>query len=68
MRTPPTRKMPCEKCGAAATASVTPADWDDAPKSFTLTRECPVCGKSYMPLTPEQMHESTGLPLTGWSS
>ena len=66
---PPTKKVPCAKCGFDATVAVAADDWDDAPKSFTLTSDCRVCGKSYAPgLSPEQMHELTGLPLTGWAS
>ena len=43
--------------------------FDDAPASFTVKQTCSgKCGKAYWPMTAQEMHEKTGLPLTGWSS
>jgi endogenous inhibitor of DNA gyrase (YacG/DUF329 family) len=66
---PPTKTVPCEKCGnPKATVKVTAEDCE-APKTFSFTRECPVCGKSIEGgITAAKMHELTGLPLTGWAS
>jgi hypothetical protein len=67
---PPTKPVTCEKCGyGKATLTVTAEDWDDEPKTFTFTRDCPMCGKSYAAgITAERMHDLTGLPRTGWAS
>jgi len=66
---PNTKQTKCEKCGKDAIFKVNPDDWDDAPKGFTITRECSGrCHTTYMPVTPEQMHELTGLPVSGWSA
>ena len=59
----------CDKCGAKAVIEVVPDGWDDAPERFTITRTCSgACPKSYRPVTSSEMHEITGLPLSGWSS
>jgi DNA-directed RNA polymerase subunit M/transcription elongation factor TFIIS len=67
---PPKKTVTCEKCwNSKATLTVTAEGWEDAPKTFTFTRECPACGKSYAGgILAENMHELTGLPLTGWAS
>jgi hypothetical protein len=63
------KSVRCEVCGSRAELQVVPDDWNDAPASFTITRECTGgCGKTYTPCTPQRMQELTGLPLTGWSS
>jgi hypothetical protein len=58
----------CERCGAKAEVEVVPDDWQDAPASFTITRTCfGACPKTYASVTPQQMHEITRRPLTGWA-
>ena len=60
----------CEICGSDAEMHVVADGFDDSPASFTITRTCrgpPPCEKTYRPMTALQMHETTGLPLTGWS-
>ena len=62
------RQTKCEKCGADAEEEVVADGFDDAPATFVITRTCSGhCQKTYMPMTAHQMHEATGLPLTGWS-
>ena len=40
----------------------------DAPATFIIKRTCGgPCEKTYRPMTAQQMHETTGLPMTGWS-
>jgi uncharacterized protein (DUF983 family) len=56
----------CERCGLDAVARVTADEWNDTPASFTITRECRVCGKSYDTMTAQDMHELTGLSKAGW--
>ena len=66
---PNRRDAECERCGSAVVEEIVPDFWDDAPKRFTMTRTCSgSCRKTYARLTPEKMHELTGLPLTGWFS
>jgi hypothetical protein len=58
----------CERCGSKAELLVVADGFDDAPKSFTITRTCSGgCPKGYAPVTAQEMHERTGLPLSGWS-
>lgn len=58
----------CEICGSYAEVKVVADGFDDAPVSFTITRTCSgPCDKTYRPMTAQEMHETTGLPLTGWS-
>ena len=58
----------CELCGSDAELLVVSDGFDDAPTSFTITRTCSgPCEKRYLPMTAQEMHERTGLPLTGWS-
>ncbi len=65
----PNRKtVKCELCGSDAELLVVPDGFDDAPTSFAVTRTCSgPCKKRYWPMTAQEMHERTGLPLTGWS-
>ena len=65
---PKKKTIPCERCGAKAELHVVPDDREDAPAKFTITRECSgVCPTTYLPVTPEQMRDLTGLELTGWA-
>ena len=58
----------CEICGSDTEVHVAADDFDDAPASFTIKRTCGgPCEKTYRRMTAQQMHETTGLPLTGWS-
>lgn len=58
----------CKHCGQEAVITVVPDGFDDAPPTFVITEECRGrCAKSYYPCTAQQMHELTGLSLTGWS-
>ena len=58
----------CEICGSDAEVHVRAEDFDDAPASFTITRTCSgPCEKTYLGMTAQQMRETTGFPLTGWS-
>ena len=58
----------CEICGSDAEVHVRAEGFDDAPASFTITRTCSgPCEKTYLGMTAQQMHETTGLPLTDWS-
>ena len=65
----PNRKTDkCEICGSDAEVHVAADDFDDTPASFTIKRTCGgPCEKTYRRMTAQQMHETTGLPLTGWS-
>lgn len=67
---PNRRTTTCERCGGDAVDEVVPDGWDDAPANFTITRTCKngPCSKTYTKLTAQQMHDLTGLPLSGWSS
>lgn len=57
----------CEICGGEAVEKTIADTWDDAPSSFTMRRTCRRgCPVGYAKVTPERMHELTGLPLTGW--
>lgn len=61
-------KTKCEHCGLEAEIEVVPDGWADAPASFVITRTCHgPCEKAYMPVTAQEMHKITGLPLSGWS-
>ena len=67
---PKRKKVKCELCGSDAELQVVADGFDDAPKSFAITRTCSgpgPCKKRYCQMTADQMHERTGLPLTGWS-
>ena len=60
----------CEICGSDAEVHVVAVGFDDAPASFTITRTCRgqrPCEKTYRQMPAQQMHETTRLPLTGWS-
>ena len=58
----------CEICGSDADVHVVADGFDDAPASFIIKRTCSgPCEKTYRPMTAQQMHETTGLPMTGWS-
>ncbi len=64
-----TWKAKCEKCGSDVEMQAVPDGWNDAPTNFTITRTCSGgCLKTYLQMTAQQMHEHTGLPLTGWST
>ena len=64
---PNKRKAKCKTCGKEAVLEVTPDGWYDPPESFTVRITCSgQCEKVYVSLTPKQMHEKTGQPLTGW--
>jgi hypothetical protein len=57
----------CAACGSDAVLEVVPDGWDDAPKTFVVTHTCSGrCEKLYDPITAEEMHRRTGLPMTGW--
>ncbi len=63
------KTIKCEVCGSDAELAVIGDSFDDAPASFTVKQTCSgKCGKAYRPMTAQEMHEKTGLPLTGWSS
>ena len=63
------KTVKCEKCGNKAELEVVPDDFDDAPARFTITRTCSsACQKLYISVSPQEMHDEFGLPLTGWSS
>ncbi len=65
---PNKKKVKCEKCGSDAELEVVPDSFDDAPATFTITRTCSgQCPKTYQRMTAQEMHEKTGIPLTGWS-
>lgn len=65
---PNKKKIKCEMCGSDATLEVVPDGFEDAPETFVITRTCHgSCKKAYGPMTAQEMHEKTGLPLTGWS-
>ena len=60
----------CEICESDAEVHVVADGFDDAPTSFTIKRTCRgprPCEKTYRQITAQQMHETTGLPMTGWS-
>ncbi|MEQ1864537.1 MAG: hypothetical protein ABL996_07770 [Micropepsaceae bacterium] len=66
---PNKKNIKCERCGSNALLEVVPDGFDDAPASFTITRTCSGhCPKAYGPVTAQEMHDKTGLPLNGWSS
>ena len=65
---PNKKTVKCEICGSDAELEVVADGFDDAPTSFTITQTCSgPCEKTDCPMTAHQMHERTGLPLTGWS-
>ena len=62
------KTVKCEICRSDAELKVVADGFDDAPAMFNITRTCSsLCEKKYFPMTAQQMHEKTGLPLTGWS-
>jgi hypothetical protein len=66
---PNKRDVACPRCGGKAELEVVADGWDDAPASFTLTVTCSAgCPKGYIPVSAQEMHEKTGLPMSGWSS
>jgi hypothetical protein len=66
---PNKKTIPCEICGSEALVEVVPDGFYDAPASFVITRTCSgSCKKAYSPMSAKQMHELTGLPLSGWMS
>ena len=66
----PNRKtVKCETFGIDGELLVVPDGFDDAPRSFTITKTCSgPYEKRFMPMTAQEMHDRTGLPLEGWSS
>ena len=64
---PNKKTVKCEKCGSEAVMEVVPDGFHDAPERFTITQTCSgSCEKTYARMTAQEMHEKTGLPLTGW--
>jgi hypothetical protein len=62
------KAIKCERCGKPAQFTVHADGFDDAPANFTATEECDGgCKKRYYPMSAQQMHDLTGLPLAGWS-
>ena len=65
---PNKKSVKCENCGSDSVLEVVPDSFDDAPAGFTVTRTCSgQCQKAYWPMTAQEMHKRTGLPVTGWS-
>jgi hypothetical protein len=62
------KTVSCERCGGPADLLMVADGFDDAPASFVMTRTCHRgCEKLYVPMTAKEMHDSTKLPLQGWS-
>lgn len=62
------KSIKCERCGKDAHITVHADGFDDAPASFTAKEECTArCEPRYYPMTAQEMHDRTGLPLSGWS-
>ena len=58
----------CDRCGKDGYITVHADGFDDAPTNFTAKQECQgACDPRYVPMTAQQMHDRTGLPLSGWS-
>src|ERR1043166_6634728 len=65
---PNKRTIKCETCGRDATLEVVADGFDDEPPSFVITRTCSGHRQpKYAPLSAQEMHERTGVALTGWS-
>ena len=59
----------CKECGQPAIVLVIAVGFDDDPKEFTMQQKCNgPCKDTITPLTAKEMHDITGLPLTGWSN
>jgi hypothetical protein len=58
----------CDICNGPAEIHVVADGFDDAPSSFVITRTCERgCKKVYVPVSAQEMHQMTKLPLSGWS-
>ena len=64
------RKVKCPTCGGEALETVHADDFEDTPASFSFTLTCKRgCPKQYdAQKSPQEMHERTNLPLSGWSN
>lgn len=59
----------CPMCGGPADVTVHADGFDDTPPSFTMRITCKGrCVATRIPMTPQQMHETTKLPLNGWDN
>ena len=57
----------CERCGLPAELEIVQDGFEDTPKLFTLVRTYSgFCEKAYEPITAQEMHRLTKLPLSGW--
>ena len=64
---PNKKHVKCDRCGGSVEIEIVPDGFSDAPKAFTMTRTCDrSCPKEYLSMTADQMHEATGLPMSGW--
>lgn len=55
------------RCDGPADVTVHADGFEDTPPSFTMRITCKGrCEPTRIPMTPQQMHEKTNLPLSGW--
>jgi hypothetical protein len=62
------KAITCDRCKKSGSQTVHADDFDDTPASFTMKQECEgPCKPLYQQMTAKEMHDRTGLPLSGWS-